>query len=537
LASAKIVDGLAPFIRYIGELLDKFIQSDGSLAELIGSVLGFAHAIDTFVLPAISVVGGALEGLANLVLTIAGAKYLGVSTAAFKTFGAAILSAGVTAIPTLVAALNAPTLGLMAVTGATALVIGDFAKDVVELSGKMAANKQSLDNWTQALSETDTWEQAVVRAAELGESVADMNDVFLDAHGVTAETVVRYGSIEAALKGVEAETKPTAYAINRMIEALVESGETAVRTAEYFDGIVNSEYELEQVNKLLTKSLSTLVSEYRAMTTAQQETLTAGEKAVYQAAQWAQANGEISGTTEEVVAAFKKNEKSTEALAEAYQLMSIAQRVALSTEERAAYIAAVEKTFDANAAATDSTKELTKAEIEAQLTANELTEARLDELKAVQDFQLALEELNSAERLQAMEFIFELNLEALKGDIEIGKEIVNGLGETIDSTASLISDLFGFFLDAEGFTEKWAVEKQIALENKRREQQLELQKRLTEALIDQMEARTAALERGDGLITIQADGLEPEIEAFMWKIIEKIHIKAVGDQSQFLLGI
>jgi hypothetical protein len=39
------------------------------------------------------------------------------------------------------------------------------------------------------------------------------------------------------------------------------------------------------------------------------------------------------------------------------------------------------------------------------------------------------------------------------------------------------------------------------------------------------------------LISIKADGLEPELEAFMWKILERLQLKMTQSQESFLLGI
>jgi hypothetical protein len=69
------------------------------------------------------------------------------------------------------------------------------------------------------------------------------------------------------------------------------------------------------------------------------------------------------------------------------------------------------------------------------------------------------------------------------------------------------------------------------------EEQAELQAKLIKEQIKMMQARRDAMEQGDGLIQIDAQGLEPELEAFMWKILEKIQVRANEESSEFLLGI
>jgi hypothetical protein len=38
------------------------------------------------------------------------------------------------------------------------------------------------------------------------------------------------------------------------------------------------------------------------------------------------------------------------------------------------------------------------------------------------------------------------------------------------------------------------------------------------------------------MIKIEAAGLEPHLEAFMWKILENIQIRANAEAAEFLLG-
>jgi hypothetical protein len=60
---------------------------------------------------------------------------------------------------------------------------------------------------------------------------------------------------------------------------------------------------------------------------------------------------------------------------------------------------------------------------------------------------------------------------------------------------------------------------------------------LIQAQIDLTESKASAIDRGQPLISITGEGLEPELEAFMWRILEKIQIRAAEDDAQFLLGI
>jgi hypothetical protein len=87
-----------------------------------------------------------------------------------------------------------------------------------------------------------------------------------------------------------------------------------------------------------------------------------------------------------------------------------------------------------------------------------------------------------------------------------------------------------------GFSQQWKITEQIDKENKLRQDAFDLQKKLTEAQIKMMNAQTDALINGDGLITINGDGLAPHLEAFMWEVLKAIQVKVNADGLKMLLG-
>lgn len=148
-----------------------------------------------------------------------------------------------------------------------------------------------------------------------------------------------------------------------------------------------------------------------------------------------------------------------------------------------------------------------------------------------------MEELASNERIKNMEFTANIVTTKLETDAERVKSVMEGISTTVQSTGDTISSLFGTLTEADSWSEKWQIENQISSENEERKKTLELQKRLTEAEIQRIQAQTRRLNQGDTMIKIQADGLEPEIEAFMWKILGKIQTRANASMQDYLLGI
>lgn len=159
-------------------------------------------------------------------------------------------------------------------------------------------------------------------------------------------------------------------------------------------------------------------------------------------------------------------------------------------------------------------------------------------LKGEIDTEIARIETQGKTAQTAMEWTAKLNIAEAEADASILVAMFDGISNSITSTGDALGGLFGLLTDPDVATwDKWSIEEQIEKENKMRKEAFEQQSALNEAQLAYTEARTAALESGEGLINITADGLEPEISAFMWKILEKIQIRANEASAEFLLGI
>ncbi len=126
-------------------------------------------------------------------------------------------------------------------------------------------------------------------------------------------------------------------------------------------------------------------------------------------------------------------------------------------------------------------------------------------------------------------------------DIEAGAKKYVAALESINSTANSTADILGGLFDLWGGakspwekvqTTRW-IEEQLDIER----EQLATQKKLIEAQIKFYQTRSDKLASGDALVTVQADGLEPELEAFIWKILEKIQVRVAEEYSEYLLGL
>lgn len=192
-------------------------------------------------------------------------------------------------------------------------------------------------------------------------------------------------------------------------------------------------------------------------------------------------------------------------------------------------------TIDADTTqATESITEITQ-ELEEKVPSEKIIEIKLQG-----EIDTEIERIKAqAETAQtAMEWTAKLNIAEAESNAKILESTFDAMSNTITSTGDVLTGLFGLLAGDElDLLTKWNIEDQIEKESKMREEAHTEMMELNKVQREYMEAKTKALESGEGLINITADGLEPEIEAFLWKILEKIQIRATADQAEFLLGI
>ncbi|MFI8748840.1 phage tail tape measure protein [Vreelandella lionensis] len=163
-------------------------------------------------------------------------------------------------------------------------------------------------------------------------------------------------------------------------------------------------------------------------------------------------------------------------------------------------------------------------------------EAILKARQAVLDQTLALEELASNERIKNMEFAVDFQIAKMETDAKKVEAILSATSETISSTADAAASMFGILGDlsfGDRFAARDAIEQQLEIQQQAADQQ----EKLIAAQIKSLNAKTQALQNGDGLIKISSDGLEPALEMIMWEVIEKVQMRANAEGAEFLLGL
>jgi TP901 family phage tail tape measure protein len=158
--------------------------------------------------------------------------------------------------------------------------------------------------------------------------------------------------------------------------------------------------------------------------------------------------------------------------------------------------------------------------------------------KNTKDAEVELEKLASNERIKAMEFTATINVAQIEADTQRIEAAFESINVTIGSTGDVISSVIGALAGLDPQTQNFdVIERQLDLENARREEAMDLQRKLTEAQIEAIRAQTDSLIKGDALIKVDGAGLQPHLEAFMWEILKSIQVRVNDQGLALLLGV
>jgi hypothetical protein len=150
----------------------------------------------------------------------------------------------------------------------------------------------------------------------------------------------------------------------------------------------------------------------------------------------------------------------------------------------------------------------------------------------------AAESIQLEEKLAIIEARSQVMSAQIAADAEKITAAYESINVAVESTGDSITELFGLLGDDSiRKLDKLDIRAQIEEENIRRQEALDLQKKLTEAQIQEMRARRDALKNGGGIITVNGDGLQPHLEAFMFEILSAIQVRVNAAGEQLLLGI
>jgi TP901 family phage tail tape measure protein len=179
-----------------------------------------------------------------------------------------------------------------------------------------------------------------------------------------------------------------------------------------------------------------------------------------------------------------------------------------------------------------------KESLNQYVAAGKLTVDQLIQItKNANDFEAKMEEIASNERIKLIEAKITLDVAQLEAETKQVEAAFESINTTIEDTGKVLGELYGLWTGADSSWDKAKIEGWIRDENRRRDAAMDKQNDLIQAQIDSIKARTDAMNRGNALITVNGDGLEPHLNAFMWEVLRAIQVRASADMQEFLLGI
>lgn len=188
------------------------------------------------------------------------------------------------------------------------------------------------------------------------------------------------------------------------------------------------------------------------------------------------------------------------------------------------------------AKASTSTGKLATDATNATKSAKEVADAMKAAAEAQQKWNLEIEKLKAAENLKLIEAQTQITTARIEADAKVMTASFESINTTIQSTGDLIGKLTGQMSGTLEWSQIRVIEEQLEKENQRRQEALDLQKKLVEEQVRLLKARADSLERGDALIKIEGGGLQPHLEAFMWEILKTIQTRVNADGLEMLVG-
>ena len=473
--AAGVIDSFKPMFDLLVKVGKGAADVDADFFELAGNLGGAVTQINLLAGGMNSLLP-ALEALLGIMVVKQGAGLVGA-------MGALSGSAA-----TLTKALGAA--GLVGAAAAAGYAIGTTLNDPInKLVSTMTGTETTLGGWIYDLVNAgEDAEEFGVTVDGLRVSLEDLNKGVESGKYVWDDVTQAWTNAENASAGLAEGLDGVAGAVSKV---------TTGPVTEYMDALGN-------VVKRTVESQEALDAWNEAMLASGGVT----DEVVEGAENLADANKAVFDTTSKIIPIFD---------AVTGKIVGYEQNL-LATADAAGTMS--DKTTEASEAAAKTADEIKKAEEATRLWNQEVVK------------------MQHAEKLKLIEAQTAITTARIEADAEKVKAAYESINTTIESTGTLLGELFGLYAQNDlSFRQMFAIEEQIENEERRRQEAHDLQKELTEEQIAMMREQREALERGDSLITIDGAGLQPHLEAFMWEILQAIQVRVNRDGLSMLLGV
>lgn len=489
--TAGIVDSWQPFLKMIGEAVDQFIDLDDGTQKTAGNVLGFGQVADKVIGPLKSV----LSAVDNIGVSL-GVMAASSAAGTISKIGSSATEAG-GLLNTFGGILNqsigsataGQTLGVMGLGYAVGYAAGKLLEEFVP---GVKEGSQAVADW-------------LVDILHLGAGQDDINESLQ----TTAENLDhmrgKFGEIGKELDDLSSK---------ELIDFKVEIEESGLT--------------IEDINKAFTA----LPEEKQIEVVALIE----------------------QGKIDEAIESLSLIPEEKSVSIDAYNVDEVSDQMralGLTIESDIPDEKLVAMGFDVDESGIDQTKDalagvpaekttelVAKADRESiQKAKEEMQKLELEKLEIQAKIDVANIEAEAEKVKAAFESMSEIGVASIEANAEKYVAALESISNTATGTMDLLGDLFSLWGGETSLSKQFQIEEWIDEQLQIQREQLDLQKSLVEEQIKWYRAKTDALSSGDALIKIESDGLEPELEAFMWKIVEKVQMRVAEEYSEYLLGL
>lgn len=595
---AGIVDGWSPFIDSIISGIDSFNKLSPSMKEAAGEGMGFSQIISS-ILPSFSSLGEGISALGTALEVFAGVKAaqfvtsitglgssltsfgtslaplgpaLGVVSAGLAGFGVGTLVNEYTGASDAIVNFVGQLTGLDEAQNAAITGQGDLTGAIEKLKQQTGDMSITADNYREKLREwleaqknvsseqiksADSFDkmkgliEKVMKAYDgsdqAKEKVAELTSQWEKLGGVTVTygdqsneffTLFYENSTQAAdsLAGLEAEYNGLQTKLGELTEGTKEWTETKDKIGELEnrikatkDSVVATDMETGKLTQTTQEYLGISQQEFDELKKYAEEHKISIQDAFQQ---YKDGNIVLNETADKVKAITSNSEldeyknkvkQLNEKYAEqAVELAKLEEKGKKGSAEWKNLKGAMENTKDA----IDKTNNVIDALEKKQGAAEGKTE----------DLHKSLKDLSNDEKIRLIEANVQLNVAQIEADVKKTVAAFESIGETMKTVGDITTGALGKLFEGNSFDDEklfGIIERQLDIQSDAAQKQNEL----IDAQIRQMNAKSQALEKGDSIITITANGLEPDIEAFMWKIIQRVQMRVNAEGMEFLLGL
>lgn len=552
LVVAGIVTAWRPAIETVLSAIKEFNALSDSAKIGTGEALGFAQVFEKFVKPIMDSVSGAIGGAGDALTLLAGVLSGRV------LLNATALAGGMTGVVGMLGKA-----GLVGAAGAAGYAIGSELNPYIDkLVSKLSGSETTLGSWLyDVINGTDEVEKLGVAASGAADGVAELDRAAGGSTGGVATLAKESAKTVEALDGIEgAVSKVTrgAFAdykdaLGNVIVTMTESGmsldswnESLLKTGGVVEDAAGKLSDLDKGAGGLDANIGKAATAFDSL-----------DKAVRALVIDGPGGGSIVRFYDEMGRVSERSFESREA-AEKFAASLKGSGIALDDAAGSAGKLAFETTasgeamkkatpiFDAatgkiigyeqNLGYVEATsKKVAKSQDEAAAAIKTAREEAQKAEEATRAWNLEMAKLASAEAVAMIASRTEIATEQIKSDAVQMVAAFESVSTSIESTNALIGDLYGKTSEFDRFG---LIQNSLLRSADERARALtEAQVKLLNEQAENLRQRTENLARGESLIKIEGDGLQPHLEAFMWEILKAIQLRVNADGLDMLLGV